>query len=396
MASYQKYKTAKGEKWLFKMDVGINPLTGKKKRTTRRGFKTKKEAQIASASLLQDINNGTLINESKILFEDFIDKWFEHYKLTGVKNSTLANRKTTSIPNLKRLLGKYPISKIGMTEYQTMLNTLFEEDYADNTIIAIDVVAKLIFKYAVQLKYIRESPTLYAIVPKKVQSITDIDNSPIEEHYLEKNELNTFLNVIQTTGNKLDYAVFLTLSFTGMRIGELLALKWENIDFKRYQIQINKTLFRNGNVTTDYELTPPKTKKSSRVISVDKNVMLALSQLKFIQEDIRNQFPDYHNENFVFAKLAGNNAGYPELRSSLGYRLKEYLRKSKITKNITLHKLRHTHVSLLAEAGVELHTIQERIGHESSKTTSRIYLHVTKEVTKQAVEKFSIHMNRNS
>ncbi|MFS7001935.1 site-specific integrase [Carnobacterium maltaromaticum] len=181
-----------------------------------------------------------------------------------------------------------------------------------------------------------------------------------------------------------------------MRIGELLALKWENIDFKRYQIQINKTLFRNGNVTTDYELTPPKTKKSSRVISVDKNVMLALSQLKFIQEDIRNQFPDYHNENFVFAKLAGNNAGYPELRSSLGYRLKEYLRKSKITKNITLHKLRHTHVSLLAEAGVELHTIQERIGHESSKTTSRIYLHVTKEVTKQAVEKFSMHMNRNS
>ncbi|MFS7001936.1 Arm DNA-binding domain-containing protein [Carnobacterium maltaromaticum] len=215
MASYQKYKTAKGEKWLFKMDVGINPLTGKKKRTTRRGFKTKKEAQIASASLLQDINNGTLINESKILFEDFIDKWFEHYKLTGVKNSTLANRKTTSIPNLKRLLGKYPISKIGMVEYQNMLNTLFDEDYADNTIIAIDVVAKLIFKYAVQLKYIKESPTLYAIVPKKVQSITDIDNSPIEEHYLEKNELNTFLNVIQTTGNKFDYAVFLTLSFTG-------------------------------------------------------------------------------------------------------------------------------------------------------------------------------------
>lgn len=396
MASYQKYQTAKGEKWLFKMDVGIDPLTGKKKRTTRRGFRTKKEAQIASASLLQDVNNGTLISESKILFEDFIDKWFDHYKMTGVKNSTLANRKTTSIPNLKRLLGKYPISMIGTNEYQTMLNTLFSEGFAESTIGMIDIVGKLIFKYALQTKAIKELPTQYTKIPKKAKTLNDIDNSPPEEHYLEKDELNRLLNIIQATGNIFDYAAFLTLSYTGMRIGELLGLKWENIDFREHTLQINKTLYRDEHTILGYELTPPKTKKANRVISVDKNVLLSLSELQFLQEDVKKQFPSYHDENFVFAKTDGNYAGYPELRRSLGYRLKEYLRKAKITKNITLHKLRHTHVSLLAEAGVDLHAIQERIGHESSKTTTKIYLHVTKEVNKQAVQKFSDLMDRNS
>ncbi|MBP2100744.1 site-specific integrase [Enterococcus rivorum] len=388
MASFQKYKTTKGEMWMFKTNLGINHQTGKIKYITRRGFKTKREAQLEASKFLQQVATGKGILDKSLLFTTLIDQWFEQYKLSGVKKSTILNRQTTAIPNLKKYLGQYPLGKITPIVYQEFLNQLFDLNYSTSTIETLNIVGKLIFKYAYENDLIDRNPAKNAVVPKKVATIEELKSKSLEELYLTKKELITFLNYIKLNTTTLDYSIFLTLAYTGIRIGELLALQWEDIDFVYETISISKTLFRNENRIKEYELTPPKTKKSSRIILVDKVVLEQLSYMLFEQERIKKEFPAYHDKQFVFAKLRGDLSGYPESRRAVGFRLKRYLQKLGISKSLTLHKFRHTHVSLLAEAGVDLQAIQERIGHEDSKTMRKVYLHVTKEVNKQAVEKF--------
>ncbi|MGX7413975.1 tyrosine-type recombinase/integrase [Enterococcus caccae] len=243
---------------------------------------------------------------------------------------------------------------------------------------------------------IEKNPTENVVIPKRITTIEELKEKSLEELYLTKKELLTFLDYVRKNTNILDYSIFLTLAYTGIRIGELLALQWDDIDFVNETISVHKTLFRNENRIQEYELTTPKTKKSNRVISVDKIVLEQLSSINFEQMKIKQEFPAYHDKNFVFAKLQGDFTGYPESRRAIGFRLKRYLQKIGITKNLSLHKFRHTHVSLLAQAGVDLQAIQERIGHEDSKTMRKVYLHVTKEVNKQAVEKFAELMHQQN
>ncbi|MGG4545724.1 Arm DNA-binding domain-containing protein, partial [Bacillus velezensis] len=79
MASFQKYETKQGYKWLLIAEIGIDPATGKRKQKKVRGFKTKKEAQLAAASIEQEVANGTYINEPDILFKDFVQEWLNIY-----------------------------------------------------------------------------------------------------------------------------------------------------------------------------------------------------------------------------------------------------------------------------------------------------------------------------
>jgi Site-specific recombinase XerD len=389
MASYQKYQTKNGKFWLIKFTAGIDAKTGRYKHTTRRGFKTKKEAQLCAAKITQMLEQGKPISNCTLAVDLVIDEWFECYSKTGVKRSTLVNRRTSGIPHVKKHLGKCPIYKVTKKLYQDMLDSLVEYGYARGTIETANIVGKLTFKYALEQGYISDLPTTSAKIPTKRKTVDELRTEGFEDLYLERNELVKFLQVVKKSKNSIDHAIFQTLSYTGMRIGELLALQWDDIDFKEKSIRIIKTLFREKNTVKEYELTPPKTICSTRKIYADDDLMVTLFELKERQKKIQKVFPAYYDENFVFAKLDGNFVGYPELRRTLGCRLKVYLKKAKIMKNITLHGFRHTHVSLLAEAGVSLSAIQERLGHENSKTTKNIYLHMTKNVNREIVSRFT-------
>ena len=88
MASFQKYTTKQGQLWLFKMDTGINPATGKRQTTTRRGFKTKKEAQFAALKLEEELQSGILINNKNLTYYDVYNLWFNQHK-KSIKLSTI-------------------------------------------------------------------------------------------------------------------------------------------------------------------------------------------------------------------------------------------------------------------------------------------------------------------
>lgn len=96
----------------------------------------------------------------------------------------------------------------------------------------------------------------------------------------------------------------------------------------------------------------------------------------------------YHNEDFIFASIDEMLPGYPLYIKKIENRMRRLLKIAKLNSNLTPHSLRHTHTSLLAEAGVSLPQIMERLGHKDEDTTKNVYLHVTKEMKKEASQKF--------
>ncbi|WP_406589693.1 tyrosine-type recombinase/integrase [Bacillus atrophaeus] len=97
---------------------------------------------------------------------------------------------------------------------------------------------------------------------------------------------------------------------------------------------------------------------------------------------------EWYDENFVFGRLNGPYWGYPPFIKTIENRFRTVLKKSNIDKKLTPHTLRHTHTSLLAEAGVDLQRIMDRLGHTEDKTTTQVYLHITKDRKKEASHKF--------
>lgn len=377
-----------GATWSYIIDIGIDPKTGGRKQQKKGGFKTKKDVTLAAAIVIQELDQGTFIQESNITFEDFTVEWLALYHGTGrVKISTIRIRKH-EIGRLKPFFSLNKIKTITRKMYQNALNNLVGQGLSYGTITGINCTGRMIFKKAVELGYIKADPTQYAVIPRTQKTVEELEAEEEIPKYLEKEELSLFLKVAREKGLEMDAVTFITLAYTGMRVGELCALKWKDIDFEKHTVSITKTLYRPTNNTRKYKLLPPKTKTSRRVIDIDAVVLAELEIHRARQNIVKMEHRDtYHDKDFIFAKMK-KNYGYPELVIIIEWRMARLLRLAKLNTELTPHSLRHTHTSLLAEAKVGLEEIMERLGHADDKITRRIYLHVTKAMKKEASQKF--------
>ncbi|CAH2715076.1 hypothetical protein BACCIP111895_02260 [Neobacillus rhizosphaerae] len=104
---------------------------------------------------------------------------------------------------------------------------------------------------------IKKDPTEYAYLKKDKKTIEQLEEEEVPK-YLEKEELAMFLKTAREQGLELDYLMFLILSYTGIRVGELIALKWKDIDFNNHTISITKTYYNPTNNTLEYQLVTPR------------------------------------------------------------------------------------------------------------------------------------------
>ncbi|MFP3886790.1 tyrosine-type recombinase/integrase [Priestia filamentosa] len=378
-----------GVSWAYIIDIGKDPKTGKRKQKKKSGFRTKKEAEAAAAILQNEINQGLYIKESNVTFEDFAKEWISLYKGSGiVKESTVRVRKH-EIKRLSDYLAKLKLKDITRKQYQNALNDLIMRGYAQNTIDGAHRTGRMIFKKAVELEIIKKDPTEYTQVPKKQKTVEDLEIGNSLPNYLEKEELQHFLRVTKKFGLDQDYPIFLLMAYTGIRVGEICSLKWRDIDFEEMTISISKTYYNPTNNRKEYKLQPPKTPAGVRIIDIDDTVITELRKHKLAQIEVIMKHRDiYHNEDFVFASIDEELPGFPLYIKKIGNRMRRLLKLAELNTKLTPHSLRHTHTSLLAEAGVSLPQIMERLGHRDEDTTKYVYLHVTKEMKKEASQKF--------
>lgn len=392
MAYFEK----RGDKWYYTISLGRDPVTKKQKQLRRVGGRTKKEAQAVAKQHEIEIEQGTFIRETELLFPDFAQQWLETF-YKGVKVSTKRAR-SKEINLLNLYFGRAKVKDITKLAYQEALDHMFTRPrvmtnktiigYSKNTVSGVHGTGQMIFKKAKELDIIKMDPTEYAKVIPPQQTVEEVENEETIPKYLEKEDLNLFLQIAKQSVHYLDYPLFLVLAYSGIRAGELCALKWSDVDFESQQIRITKTYYNPTNNAVKYILQTPKTKSSKRDIHLEPIVFDALAKYRTKQREYKMLMRDqYYNEDFVFVSF-DKNPGYPIFVKTIENRMRIILKRSELSVALTPHSLRHTHTSLLAEAEASLEEIMERLGHKDDSITKNVYLHVTKNRKKDASRKF--------
>ncbi|MFC7688160.1 site-specific integrase [Ureibacillus sp. GCM10028918] len=206
-------------------------------------------------------------------------------------------------------------------------------------------------------------------------------------NYYTKEQLIEFLQCLEKEDNIKSYTLFRLLAYSGMRKGEALALTWNDVNFKDNEIRINKALSRGEN---NLYVKTTKTKSSIRTIPMDKKTIDILQQWKKLQKQ----------DNLMLGKnalqpkqLVFSNENNDYLQPTKTRKWMRQVQQKYNLEKITTHGLRHTHCSLLFEAGASIKEVQERLGHSDIKTTMNIYTHVTKKAKEATAEKYSIYMD---
>ena len=377
----KKYTTKNGEtRYLFQTYLGIDPTTGKERRTTRRGFKTMKEAKQAERNLLLDVEeNGLPSNQSDGFqvptFEELASLWLENYKTT-VKPSTFENVRSKVEKMTEEHFKELKLKKITVAYCQRVVIELSKTYVLYNHYLS---VINRIFKYAVLMDILDSNPFDKVIKPKSRQTQR-------KGNFLTKEELKEFLKLAQTATLSYFFPLVHLMSYTGLRQGEALALKWSDIDFENKKITVDKTAAR---IKEKQILQTPKTKNSKRVISIDPATLSILKGWKKDQIKIyfKNGKHFEGDENFIFTNQRGE---WVHIHNFIRY-FKRFIADHKL-KQITPHGLRHTHASLLFSAGVEPKNISDRLGHSTVQITLDLYTHITEEQRTDTVDKLLEYM----
>lgn len=377
----KKYTTKNGEtRYLFQTYLGIDPITGKERRTTRRGFKTMKEAKQAERNLLLDVEeNGLPSNQSDGFhdptFEELASLWLENYRTT-VKPSTFENVKSKVEKMTEEHFKELKLKKITVAYCQRVVIELSKSYVLYNHYLS---VINRIFKYAVLMDILDSNPFDKVIKPKSRQTQR-------KGNFLTKEELKEFLKLAQTATLSYFFPLVHLMSYTGLRQGEALALKWSDIDFENKKITVDKTATR---IKEKQTLQTPKTKNSKRVISIDPTTLSILKSWKKDQIKIyfKNGKHFEGDDNFIFTN---QRADWVHIHNFIPY-FKRFITDHKL-KPITPHGLRHTHASLLFSAGVEPKNISDRLGHSTVQITLDLYTHITEEQRTDTVEKLLEYM----
>ena len=349
-----------------------DPYTEKLKKVSVTMEKKTPQARNQAILLLQEKINKKLEDKNKnisdITFKELYDEFEDNWK-NGVRESTIyaANHVKNEIFN--QIEGDYLVRNIDRRLLQKVIDQLIKDGRSRNYTAKIKFKLNQIMKYALRMNYINSNEMLFVELPRKITTSDDLKKKRTK--YLDRKEFNLFIKSLQKEALR-DYRlnkyirIAKVLFLTGMRYGELAALSYkEDIDFPKKTIHIRHTY--------DFRLkkrTAPKTAKSDRIITAPQKVLDVIKEQ--IIENTKNGF----DTDSIFI----NTLGEPITSARVIIPLKNHGKKLGIDKNITTHMFRHSHISLLAELGIPLTAIMDRVGHSDSKTTLEIYSHVTQKM----------------
>lgn len=384
--SFKQYTKYNEKLWKFQCYLGKTEF-GEEVRTTRSGFKTKKEAQQSYRQLQLDFDKNTLKMDGNITFEELYEEFLEQYRLK-VKPSTIMIIRRAIEDHALEYFGNKKLNDISV-RFCSQVNRRWIRDGYKQAYYFRRSVAQVL-QYGVQQELINEN------VMRKTEPIK---RQEIDEHlvatetmtvYTPK-ELAIFLDACKKHGNMKIETYFRVLSYTGARKSEILALEWRDINFENNKLTISKTLaeveFDPNSKKTKVASQSTKTSTGKRTISIDLETMEMLREWKNrqafefnvlgIKATNKHQliFPNQDNH---FCRPCYVNDWYLMIA-----------KKYNLPKIITIHEFRKTHVSLCAMANMNLEDIMYRVGHKDSKMTRQVYNYFYPEREERSADLFA-------
>ena len=342
MAVYKNKNT-----WFFRTYVTDN--LGHRKQIYKSGFASKSIAKLEEQQYILQYKK--IVGEN-ILFSDLYEQ-YKTFKSQTIKPQsfiTICNKIENHIlPYFK----DYKIKEINHIVYINWKKYILQKKYSFKYMSSLHICMVNILNYAMQYFGLENN------VASKTGNFINI-NAIKKYDYWTFEEFYTFINKV----NEIEYKVlFRVLFFTGMRLGECLALNWE--DIKSDYISINKTIAQKVRTNGNYIVTTPKSLSSNRVIKLDKETIYNLNLLKRFY----SQFIGFNNNWYIFG-------GIKPLATTTISRKKNYYCDLAKVKRIKIHEFRHSHASLLISKGIPITMISARLGHKDVSMTLKVYSHL--------------------
>lgn len=352
-----------------------DPYTEKLKKVSVTMEKKTSQARNQAALLLQEKIKQKLNTKQveSITFEEIYKLFYKSWEQT-VKESTKHNCKSID----KKMKEVIPSDTLLANLDRRFLQEAIDKVIKTNGHIAAKKIRhrlRGIFKYAVQYSYIENNEVDYTTIPQKPKTLEDLEKK--RNNFLTMDEIKALVKVLNSREYHQKYAdMVIVLALTGMRYGEFSALQLKNIDFQNNKIEIT------GNFDSVNKIkTLPKTTNSIRTIKASKTVMEAI-QRQIVR--LSERFQPLTSDDYIFCFERWNQ---PTTIACFIQILKKYGKEAGIDKNLTSHIFRHSHISFLAESGLPIKSIMDRVGHSNAKMTLEIYSHTTQDMEDKLVDK---------
>jgi integrase len=373
------YKSAKG--WRAKIDIGPDPVTGKRRQRHIGPYKSRRDAERAVAKTLTDIQTGQAVDPGLggVTLADYLrEQWLPARELRGLKPTTLANYRWVCEAYLIPRLGTIRLRNLGPREVVAFFEAFSKETGRSGKPRSTRTIALTHRVLSMALGHAVRSGLVARNVAEGARDDLPRGETPVKSEMWTPEELGRFLEA--TAGDRL-YPLWVLAVTTGMRRGELCGLRWEDIDFEQGTLTVRRARVMVHGAATE---TTPKTAAGQRWIGLDRGTVEVLrdhqrrqaaDQLEcapgfwqgegyvFTDEIGRPLIPEYVTKRFT---RAVGQAGLPPLR---------------------LHDLRHWHATALLRVGVDVKIASTRLGHSSTALTQNVYQHRVEQLDRVAAEK---------
>lgn len=417
--------TKRGSYWQYRFEVA--KIDGKRKQISKSGFRTKKEATEAGTKALADYNNsGVVIAASDVSVADYLDYWLDTYGKMNLKYNTQVSYLYIIENHLKPNLGTYRLKSLSAATIQEYANSLKLRGLSKSHCVNIISTLSGALNYAVEpLHYIQYNPCDNVKYPKFTEKKEQ------KRYIITHEQFNQIIDRFPPTSPF--YIPFMIGYYTGLRIGEVFGLTWDDIDLNNRTLTVNKIMVkRNFGVDVRQALKvkgkkeeksawyfgTPKTKSSTRTVKFGDTLYTALKAAKLRQKENEWQYGEFYTNIYkkpekdekgdtiyrlveienaipcalepvklVCTKVSGellsvDSMKYPSrvIHHELGF-------------NFNFHSLRHTHATILIENGANIKAVQERLGHHDIETTLNTYVHNTDSMKDASVDIFEKAVN---
>lgn len=369
------------DKYEIRLDFPKDALTGKRKEVRRRISGSRQDAVKALNELRRQRDGGLRIEGSKTPLTSLIDDWTKARELVGKASSRTITSERRALRHVERYIGDNPIGSITPQAIEDVYSRIKEEIGLSNTTIKqIHNSLKSVFARAVDFDYIMRNPCDRVNAPSRNKSnrkALTVEEATRLLSFIEIKERQGYSDLASKEQRRikrgdaslrghvtgvvnLSYLIGTRIALaTGMRRGEIFGLTWEAFDMKTSRLVVNQSLLDTG------EVKEPKTEAGYRSVTIDERTAKSLRKWKIFQEFLFRNSAVKQTEAMPIC--CSNTGGYVSLSN-----FEHWWKKFRVEcgfPNLRFHELRHTHASHLLQNGIDIKTVQERLGHANPSMT---------------------------
>ena len=364
----------RGTTWAVVVDVGRDE-SGRRRQSWHSGFRTRHAAEEELAQIVGRLQNGSYVKPDSQTVAPFMREWLDSIRAT-VRASTWATYQALTERHIIPALGRIPLQKLTPARLNALYATLLRDGHRNGkgglsarSVRYVHVTIHKALADAVRWNLLPRNVADQASAPRQQRREMGVWTAP---------QLRAFLD--SAAGDRL-YAAYFLAATTGLRRGEVLGLRWRDLDLNAGRLGVSQTLISVYGAPT---FSTPKTAKGRRSVALDTSTVAELKahRLRQLEERVALGLGALKDDALVFSALTGG----PYHPDSFSDRF-ERLIKSTGLPRIRLHDLRHTHATLALQAGIHPKVVSERLGHASIAITLDVYSHAIPALQEEAAEK---------